>query len=220
MASTSSSAPEFSTQLIAASSNLTENSTLTISNICEVSIPETTYQILIAVINLIHLLILAQLRKREPSLVLILLMAISVNDVSLVIFQLFRYLCLRQYLTSDDCLVEMLIICGVNLIYSRYYILASACYDRFVAICRPFRYDSNHYLKHVTVYLTAMYISSVLISWLLYFTCQRCWYFSGLLTDSAANKLCWLRRGFGVQSSLCQPWLYLYQLGYCFENFT
>ena len=49
--------------------------------------------------------------------------------------------------------------CGFTLVNSlwysvslmRYVILATACYERFVAICRPFQYSGNRILNNVTL---------------------------------------------------------------------
>ena len=109
-----------------------------------------------------------------------------VNDISLGIFNAVRFLCLHQPIFQDDCLVLSLAEGGLNMAVARYYIIAAATYDRFVALCRPFEYTSYHILQNITLYLALLFMTTTLVGVTLKIMSERCWYFATLSTGSAA----------------------------------
>ena len=160
--------------------------TTTIYKICPFNIQGTSSQIVVLVVNILHLMVLVQLRRREPSVPLNILITMCVNDISLGIFNAVRFLCLHQPIFQDDCLVLSLAEGGLNMAVARYYIIAAATYDRFVALCRPFEYTSNHILQNITLYLALLFMTTTLVGVTLKIMSERCWYFATLSTGSAA----------------------------------
>ena len=119
---------------------------------CSIDIGRTSFLLLTIVINSLHSAIIHRLRKVNKSVSIQLLLLMGIHDTVLAAYTLGKGYCLFHWL-------EMTFPCGFTLVYSlwysvslmRYVILATACYERFVAICRPFQYSGNRILNNVTL---------------------------------------------------------------------
>ena len=119
---------------------------------CSIDIGRTSFLLLTIVINSLHSAIIHRLRKVNKSVSTQLLLLMGIHDTVLATYTLGKGYCLFHWL-------EMTFPCGFTLVYSlwysvslmRYVILATACYERFVAICRPFQYSGNRILNNVTL---------------------------------------------------------------------
>ena len=147
-----------------------ENST----KICD--IPLGSFHIFLILINVVHLLILHKLRQQqgEKTVALVILILISTNDVLVSCVLVLKYCCI----TFDTCIDEILKQLGFTLATARYLVLAAACYDRFMAICKPYSYADNHFLKYITQYVTLLTICMYVVVQPLGLAEKQCWCFS------------------------------------------
>ena len=119
---------------------------------CSIDIGETSFLLLTIVINGLHSAIIHRLRKVNKSASIQLLLLMGIHDTVLAAYTLGKGYCLFHWL-------EMTFPCGFTLVYSlwysvslmRYVILATACYEGFIPICRPFQYSRNRILNNVTL---------------------------------------------------------------------
>ena len=169
------------------SANITEILKEAENNACISNHHYAFTQIVVIIVNLIHLAVLYQLKKRYNSIPVTILIIMSVNDVSVASFNVVRFYCLHQAIYSYRCLTLTLAELGFNLTIARYYIIAVACYDRFVAICTPYSYDGHQFLQNITLHLTMIFICTLVIGEPLRIACERCWIFACITTESSAS---------------------------------
>ena len=158
----------------------------------------SAFQIFIIIVNVAHTLILLQLRKREYSRPLTILIIMAIDDVLISFFSSLTHLCVFSIINADWCLIRAISECGHLVAIVRYFILAAACYDRFVAICQPFAYAEHHILRHITLYILLITLVLVVVHLPLVLALKRCWSFANILTEPVANGLRWFQLGFQV----------------------
>ena len=126
---------------------------------CSVDRLNVPFQLIIVVTNILHGLILNRMKRvnRSPALHVILLM--SVDDIAYSSLNILWSFCIRQWLSDNHaCLNGVIGSVWLVTATTKYGILAIACYDRYVAICRPFQYSTNVLLKNTTVGVVIMFI--------------------------------------------------------------
>ena len=146
-------------------------------------------QFAVIAVNFPHLFILHQLNKRERTAVLNILFIMSVNDLCVAGFNAARLCCVHRSLMSDACIMAVIVECTFNILLARYYILALACYDRFVAICQPFRYTTHRLLQNVSITIVVIFMSTLLVGLPLKLSSQRCWIFFSVISELVSDIL-------------------------------
>ena len=99
--------------------------------------------------------------------------------------------CVWQVLTlpGSAAFIVRLCQCTFNILLARYYILALACYDRFVAICQPFRYTTHRLLQNVSITIFVIFMSTLLVGLTLRLPSQRCWIFFSVISGPVSDIL-------------------------------
>ena len=126
---------------------------------CSIDIAGTLFLLLTIVINSLHSAIIHRLRRQNKNVCTQLLLLMSIHDIGLAAFTLCWRTCLFHGLEVQSH-------CGYMVMRSlwhmtgvmRYIILAMACYDRFVAICQPYKYSGNRVLNNVTLSLLGTFL--------------------------------------------------------------
>ena len=125
---------------------------------CGVDGITVSFQLLIVIINSIHLIILKKLKQSNKSTALHIIILMCIDDIAYSLFNLASSEFCLQPESIHHCLRGFMKCLWSATATMKYCILATACYDRYVAICHPFRYSSNYFLSHTTGGLLVMFV--------------------------------------------------------------
>ena len=125
---------------------------------CGVDGITVSFQLLIVIINSIHLIILKKLKQSNKSTALHIIILMCIVDIAYSLFNLASSeFCLPPE-SIHHCLRGIMKCLWSATATMKYCILATACYDRYVAICHPFRYSTDYFLSHTTGGLLVMFV--------------------------------------------------------------
>lgn len=132
---------------------------------CRVDAVNSVFQLFLIAVNAFHLVILKKLKQGNDTQALRILILMAINDISISSVTSLSSFCILQSIQRMNmCLFAVLESVWVMTGTMRYFILAVASYDRYVAICLPFRYVGDRFLNNKTVILLAIYLVILIIN--------------------------------------------------------
>ena len=126
---------------------------------CQIDITQTTFYSLLLAANILHLTIIYRLKRQNKNVATQLLFLINIHDAGFSMLSIPKKQCLYVWLSCmRPCLFALAESLWEMTALMRYVLLAMACYDRYVAICQPFRYFSNLILINVMKSLIGIFL--------------------------------------------------------------
>ena len=148
-------------------SELNKNISLLVdtSYTCDIDILRTLIFAISAVINILHFPVIYRVKKLNNNANTRLLLVISVNDIGLAALRLAGIVCLYDWLeTTHPCEFTFLHSLWEITALMRYVTLAIACYNRYVAIYRPFQYSGNRVLDNAMLSMLGAFLVALIIN--------------------------------------------------------
>lgn len=115
--------------------------------------------------NLLHLIVLLQMKlfRRKPMGLLVI--AITLADITSEVFISFRSSVAHPWLVyTNYSRVSVFIVsnldCGPLV---RYYILAAASIEKYLAICHPFKYENHVFIRHIKLWCLMAWAIPILL---------------------------------------------------------
>ena len=132
---------------------------------CTIEHVNGALQLFIIVLNTIHTFILKKLRKDNDSVHLHIVVIMSIHDISISSMTTLSSFCVYRWIERRQrcvyAFIESLwLITGLM----RYTIVATASYDRYIAICKPFEYSAHRLLANTTISLLTVYLTYLTVN--------------------------------------------------------
>ena len=132
---------------------------------CTIEHVNGTLQLFIIVLNTIHTFILKKLRKDNDSVHLHIVVIMSIHDISISSMTTLSSFCVYRWIERRQRCVYAFIECWWLITgLLRYTIVATASYDRYIAICKPFEYSANRLLANTTISLLTVYLTYLTVN--------------------------------------------------------
>ena len=148
------------------SNHSSSNITLSASGVwaaCEFNVVGLVKVYVIAAVNCFHIFILSKLSKISVTPNLKILIVMSVDDIGVCLLRSVKYFCVYeyfQYMIEIPMTYYVYTLLGTlwfALVNLRFFILAAASYDRYIAICKPFKHLNNLCLRYIVTVLLLLF---------------------------------------------------------------
>ena len=74
----------------------------------------------------------------------------------------------NQATTGNEYLDALCAACSISCYHTRFYVTAFGCFDRYMALCHPFKYDLNRVVRNIGKLTIGLSLLLHLLSWGLY----------------------------------------------------